>query len=46
MLKVKISTTIDKLLYEQIKKIAESEGRHINYYIENGLKLLIKDKEV
>jgi hypothetical protein len=43
--RVKFTTTIKKSIVESVKKIAEEEGRHLNYYIERSLQNLISEYE-
>jgi hypothetical protein len=43
--KTKIQTTINTILLNKFKKIAENEGRHLNYYLEKGLGIILKDYE-
>ncbi len=46
MEKTKIQTTINTELLNIFKKIAEKEGRHLNYYLEKGLEMYLnKQKE-
>ena len=39
----RIATTIENNLLKKLKDTAEKEGRHMNYYIEKGLRLVLKD---
>lgn len=43
--KTRISTNVKKDLLKIFKEKAEKEGRHLNYYIEKGLELLLKSEE-
>lgn len=39
--RLKFSTTINKESYNKIKKIANEEGRTLNYYLEKGLEYML-----
>jgi hypothetical protein len=43
--KVKVTTTISRPLVAKFKQIAKKEGRNFNYYLELGLKKILKEKE-
>lgn len=43
--KAKFSTTINTNLLNKFRKIAQDEGRNINYYIEKGLNILLEERE-
>jgi hypothetical protein len=43
--KTKIQTNIDTILLNKFKEIGKIEGRHLNYYLEKGLKIILKEHE-
>jgi hypothetical protein len=43
--KERLSTTINKKLKDTYSKIADIEGRNLNYYVEKGLNAIFKEHE-
>ncbi|MEN8907828.1 MAG: ribbon-helix-helix domain-containing protein [Clostridiales bacterium] len=43
--KIKMSTNLDKELYKKLKELSKKEGRHMNYFIEKGIKRILKEHE-
>jgi hypothetical protein len=43
--KVQLVTTLEQDTYDLLKKKSEEESRHMNYYIEKGLKIVLSGKD-